>query len=102
MGIFLIILGITIVIGIIILIYICNEYNHVSLYKRLHMTISYTSIWVLVIGLIYGVATIVSITNSYDTYLESRAYYDNVIAQYKGAITLYEDKAVSLNMEKAV
>ena len=37
---------------------------------------------------------------SYVTYLDTRAQYDAVITQYKGAVTMYADYA-SLDMEKA-
>jgi hypothetical protein len=69
---------------------------------RIRISILRAVTWAIAIFAMYGFVTVLCITGSYDTYLDARAYYDNVIAQYKGAITLYEDKAVSLDMEKAV
>jgi hypothetical protein len=42
----------------------------------------------------------ITIGVSYSTYLDTRAQYDAVINQYKGAVTMYADYA-SLDMEKA-
>jgi hypothetical protein len=42
----------------------------------------------------------IAIGGSYSTYLDTRAQYDAVINQYKGAVTMYADYA-SLDMEKA-
>jgi len=101
MGIFLITLAIIFLIGMIIFGYTWNDYNHRPIKERLNKTLGYTMIWAALFAFVYGIVAIVSLIGSYDSYLDARAYYDNLIAQYKGAIVLYEDKAVSLDMEKA-
>lgn len=101
MGIFLIVSGIAIVISIIAFFVVFSFYDHKPKPARIGISILRAITWVIVVFAVYGIATVVSITNSYDTYLDARAYYDSIIAQYKGAITLYEDKAVAFDMEKA-
>ena len=101
MGIFLIVLGIAIVASVIAFSVAFSFYDHRKMSARMRISTLRAVIWAVVIFTIYGFASLSSIMGSYDTYLDARAYYDNVIAQYKGAITLYEDKAVALDMEKA-
>ena len=102
MGIFLIVLGILIVISVVVFSITWSEYDNRKISSRIRISIPRIAVWVIVTSAIYGFFAMISIVNSYDSYLDARAYYDNVIAQYKGAITLYEDKAVALDMEKAV
>lgn len=101
MGIFLIVLGILVVISVIVFSVTWSEYDNRKISSRIRISIPRIAVWVIVTSAIYGFFAMISIVNSYDSYLDARAYYDNVIAQYKGAITLYEDKAVALDMEKA-
>lgn len=101
MGIFLIVSGIAIVISIIAFFVSFSFYDHKPRPARICISILRAVTWAAVVFTIYGIASAISITDSYGTYLDARAYYDSIIAQYKGAITLYEDKAVALDMEKA-
>ena len=55
---------------------------------------------ITVTSVISCVITAIIITSSYISYLDTRAQYDAVINQYKGAVTMYTDYA-SLDMEKA-
>lgn len=58
------------------------------------------AIKVAVIVLLVGViVNIVAMCVSYGTYVKSRSAYDSIIAQHRGAIELYNDKAV-LNLSK--
>jgi len=101
MGIFLIVSVISIVIGIIAFFVTFSFYDHKRKPARIRISILRAITWAIVIFAIYGFFAMIAIVHSYDSYLDTRAYYDNVISQYKGAITLYEDKAVTLDMEKA-
>lgn len=101
MGVLLILIGIVVIISIITVI---NEFAYRKRYGghfKISTSAAYSSIWALVIAGGYGVVVAISLSVSYGTYMNTRAYYDNLIAQYKGAIVLYEDKAVALDMEKA-
>ena len=101
MGIFLIVLGIVVVISAVVFSVTWSKYDHRNIMSRIRIWASRTILWAVIVFSIYGFFATIAIVNSYDSYLNTRAYYDNVIAQYKGAITLYEDKAVALDMEKA-
>lgn len=101
MGIFLAVLGVSIIVSVIAFFVVFSFYDHKEMPARIRISLLRAVTWAVVVFAIYGMATTMVITESYGTYLDARAYYDNVIAQYKGAITLYEDKAVSLDMEKA-
>ena len=102
MGIFLAVLGIIVIISIVIIVLALSEYSNVKITARIKRTLPSITVWVLVVLCAYGFIATMTLISSYDNYLEARAYYDNIIAQYKSAITLYEDKAVTLDMEKAV
>jgi hypothetical protein len=54
----------------------------------------------IICGVISSIVIIFVVGTSYITYLDTRAQYDAVITQYKGAVTMYADYA-SLDMEKA-
>lgn len=54
----------------------------------------------IITGIILTVVFSITIGCSYSTYLDTRAQYDAVINQYKGAVTMYADYA-TLDMEKA-
>ena len=101
MGIFLIVLGISIVIGIIAFLITFSLYDRKRKFARIRISILRAMTWAIVILAIYGFFAMIAIVNSYDSYLDARAYYNNIIGQYKGVITLYEDKAVAFDMEKA-
>jgi hypothetical protein len=102
MGILLILLGILLAACIISFSSAFSCYDRHGTIYCIRRAVPNMAIWAVVISFIYGIIAIPSLMGSYDSYLDARAYYDNLIAQYKGAIVLYEDKAVALDMEKAV
>jgi len=51
-------------------------------------------------AVIYLFILAVSVTISYENYIANRVQYDSLIHQYRGAITMYEEKA-TLNIKKA-
>jgi hypothetical protein len=102
LGILLIFLGMLLIICTVASLVSLSSYDQGPIKYRLSRAMPVTTVWAIVISVIYGLVAIVSLMGSYSSYLDTRAYYDNLISQYKGAITLYEDKAVSLDMEKAV
>ena len=54
----------------------------------------------IITSVILTIVLSITIGCSYTTYLDTRAQYDAVINQYKGAVTMYADYA-TLDMEKA-
>jgi hypothetical protein len=101
MGILLIFVAVLLLIMVVVYGCMGSEYRNQSIRDRLLGAKVYFTIWAAISVLFYGVVAATALANSYGSYLDTRAYYDNLIAQYKGAIVLYEDKAVSLDMEKA-
>ena len=102
MGILLIILVLLVIVGMIVLGSTWNYYETRGVKYCARKILGHMFIWTGFLAIIYGVVAIASLMGSYNSYLNTRAYYDNIIAQYKGAITLYKDEAVALDMEKAV
>lgn len=99
-----ILIGILVLFGLISTIisaYIFVSYRTYAMKRNIASISLYLTIWAAVFAIIYGVITTASLMSSYDSYLDARTYYDNLLAQYKGAITLYEDKAITLDMESA-
>lgn len=54
----------------------------------------WTGIGFIVPAVITGFITVITLGTSYDNYVDLRATYDGTIAQYRGAVTLYSDRAV--------
>lgn len=102
MGILLIFVGIVVLISMIVFGCIFSGERHRKISYIISASAMWSGVWAAIFALVYGMVTLIALSNSYDSYINARAYYDNLIAQYKGAIVLYEDKAVSLDMEKAV
>ena len=102
MGILLIIIVLILVIWALVVFFDVTGYAPRIMRESIKKSAFAAGVIIVVALSIYSMFAIVFIINSYDSYLDTRAYYDNLIAQYKGAITLYEDKAVALDMEKAV
>lgn len=97
MGIFLISWIVILLIAISIGLYHKSEYH-----KFFSRDVAYFSaIWAGVIMIIYSIGALTMIGTSYESYLDARAYYDNLLAQYQDSITLYENKAVAIDMERA-
>lgn len=101
MGILLVVFSLIIVIWMLIIFFDTVGYSSHSVRKSIKLSIFEVGVVGTIILAIYAIFVLVFMTASYDSYLNARVYYDNIITQYKGAITLYEDKAVALDMEKA-
>jgi hypothetical protein len=97
MGIFLIAWVIILIIAVIVGLY--HKDVHYKFFCS--STAIFSAVWAGVIMIFYGIISLVIIAESYNNYLNARAYYDNLLAQHRAAIVMYEDKAVAIDMEKA-
>ena len=95
MGIFLIVTVLVIIVGIIATII---NYGIHGFTKYLISTIGTVA---LILYTLYFLAGTLSIIKSYTDYLEARSMYDSIINQYEGAVSLYTDKAVLIDVKKA-
>jgi hypothetical protein len=51
--------------------------------------------------LILSVIYVTVVSSSYATYINDRAFYDGIIEQYRGCITMYENKSAVIDIGKA-
>jgi hypothetical protein len=58
-------------------------------------------VWAIILSIVYGLVAFMSIGFSYDSYVNARAFQDSLVDQYKGAITMYEDKSISIDVKRA-
>lgn len=101
MGILLVTIGVFIIIVSIVFLKSGIGYANKSMKNRISRAMPWVGGWLIASVVVYGLFTIITIATSYNSYLDARTYYDNIISQYRGAITLYEDKSITLDMEAA-